>query len=91
LLGDDAIDQIASQTAESQIRDILNAIEQVESGTGAKSDSVVLAGAGEFLARRVLLRQTRQRKILSLSERFGPAISSAACAHALALLGQMHS
>lgn len=49
---------------------------------------VVLAGEGEFLGRRLLERcaATDAARIISLSDKLGPETSSAACAHAVAVL-----
>ncbi len=47
----------------------------------------VVAGSGEFLARRVASRALEPGgKVVSLAEAWGPVASSAACAHALAEL-----
>jgi hypothetical protein len=49
--------------------------------------TVVIAGSGEFLARRVVQQAPlRDVSLISLGERFGPSISSAACAFALAVI-----
>jgi uncharacterized hydantoinase/oxoprolinase family protein len=50
--------------------------------------TVILAGSGEFLARTALGEQKHFPipHVISLAERLGPALSAAACAHALAVL-----
>jgi uncharacterized hydantoinase/oxoprolinase family protein len=49
----------------------------------------VVAGSGEFLARRLGLRLVGEEgKIVSLREAWGPALSTAACAHAVAVLAR---
>jgi probable H4MPT-linked C1 transfer pathway protein len=49
--------------------------------------TLVLAGSGEFLARRVLAQiPFHDAVVVSLAERLGPVLSTAACAHAVAVL-----
>lgn len=54
----------------------------------ASPATVILSGAGEFLARKVLDRMpiARAAKIVSLTESLGVATSHAACAYAVAML-----
>ncbi len=47
---------------------------------------VVVAGSGEFLARRVAARLVEPEAIVGLESEWGPAASTAACARALAVL-----
>ena len=49
---------------------------------------VVVAGSGEFLARRVASRLVDETKIVSLSQLWGSAASDAACAHAVVRLAK---
>lgn len=55
---------------------------------GGDPQAVILAGSGEFLARTALGEQKHfpVPEVISLGERLGPALSAAACAHALAVL-----
>jgi probable H4MPT-linked C1 transfer pathway protein len=46
--------------------------------------AVVISGSGEFLARQLV----RDVKVISLAEKLGPALSSTACAYAVARLAQ---
>ena len=50
---------------------------------------MVLAGEGEFLARRVLARRPdlAECPVVTLSEWLRPELSRAACAYAVAVLG----
>jgi probable H4MPT-linked C1 transfer pathway protein len=55
--------------------------------TIGKPAGAIIAGSGEFLARRLARRVLGpDRPVLSLAGAWGPAASGAACAHALALL-----
>ena len=47
---------------------------------------VVLSGQGEFLGRKLFKRLELSGKAVSLSAELGSEVSSAACAHALAVL-----
>jgi probable H4MPT-linked C1 transfer pathway protein len=49
-------------------------------------DSVVLAGSGEFLARMVLQMARPAKQVISLADKLGSEISTAACAFAVAML-----
>ena len=49
--------------------------------------TLILAGSGEFLMRAALPRLPLAKvRCISLADQLGPAISQAACAHALAVL-----
>ena len=57
--------------------------------TGQPVGQVVVAGSGEFLARRLAARILQPGgTMVSLAEAWGPMASSAACAHALVVLAQ---
>lgn len=53
---------------------------------GKRFQQVVLSGSGEFLAQAVLDGLSAPPPCMRLSERLGPALSEAACAHAVAVL-----
>lgn len=64
-----------------------HAVAQVCHAMPASPVTFVLAGAGEFLARRVLhLERVPADRLLSLTQRLGPCLSTAACAQAVAVL-----
>jgi probable H4MPT-linked C1 transfer pathway protein len=48
--------------------------------------TIILAGSGEFLARKLLAHAALACDVVSLRERLGPEVSAAACAYALAVL-----
>ncbi len=50
--------------------------------------TVIVAGSGEFLARRVALRLVHENDMFSLASLWGSAASDAACAHAVVQLAQ---
>jgi uncharacterized hydantoinase/oxoprolinase family protein len=57
--------------------------------SGVRPRHAVVAGSGEFLARRLASRVLESGgTIVSLEAAWGPVASSAACAHALAVLAQ---
>lgn len=53
---------------------------------GGEPDSVVLAGEGEWLAKRCLSQLGYAKAILSFDDMLGPEVSQAACAYAVAWL-----
>ena len=58
----------------------------VEAPAAAEAESTTqYIGAGEFLG-RLAFEQVAPRNIISFQDRFGPEISRAACAYALAML-----
>ncbi len=63
------------------------AAEGVAAATVGRPRHAVVAGSGEFLARRVAGRVLEPGgSVVSLAEAWGPVASSSACAHALAVL-----
>ncbi len=63
------------------------ACRRVQRVLSGKPAHVVVSGSGEFLARAALLREgIAADRIICLSQRLGPLVSAAACAHALAVL-----
>lgn len=79
--------EMAQHLSGVQVRQIQRALEKVL-GRGLRCHSVLLAGSGEFLARRVLqnFEPLRSCPLLALGSILGPAIAEAACAFAVATL-----
>lgn len=86
LLDDEAIAQIVRQVADAQRTDLVQALSQVESALGQRARTIVTAGSGEFLARRIVERLHKPPRLVSIADQHGPDISSAACAYALAVI-----
>jgi probable H4MPT-linked C1 transfer pathway protein len=80
---------IARRAFDIQRSLIADAIRQVWKQSSLEPAQVVIAGSGEFLARAAFEsafeKETRPR-LLSLRQRFGDGISTAACAYAVATL-----
>jgi probable H4MPT-linked C1 transfer pathway protein len=79
---------LAEWARDSVVNRLEAAVETVAGRLPAVPQTFVLAGSGEFLARRVL-RQWRgyaPSRLLSVAELLGPEVSQAACAHAVAVL-----
>ena len=78
---------LAERALQVQADFLAQAVDHVAGKMAELPSVVVLAGSGEFLARRVLEQtKTRWRRIVSLSEKWGPGLSQAACAYAVAQL-----
>jgi probable H4MPT-linked C1 transfer pathway protein len=79
---------LASRARRRQLELIGAAVRQAATRLSAPPAALVLAGSGEFLARLALdtLEEFAGVPVLSLAERLGPALSAAACAHAVAVL-----
>jgi len=60
------------------------AVVQVSATLPSSLQTVVISGSGEFLARKLV----SDVEVISLAEKLGLAISSAACAHAVAMLAR---
>jgi (4-(4-[2-(gamma-L-glutamylamino)ethyl]phenoxymethyl)furan-2-yl)methanamine synthase len=70
-----------------QLRLVRRAVEEVCARSAERLSTVVIAGSGEFLARRaVQLEPALKAAIVALSDVLGPALSSAACAYSVAVL-----
>jgi probable H4MPT-linked C1 transfer pathway protein len=65
---------------------IADAIDSATSRLRRKPPVLILSGAGEFLAQRLLDYVESELPQLSLGEQLGPQLSQAACAYALAVL-----
>jgi uncharacterized hydantoinase/oxoprolinase family protein len=78
---------LALRTRNRQLRLLRRAVQCVSGSLPGPPTSVVTAGSGEFLAEKLFKRWpglSIQR--VSLAEKFGPMVSQAACAYALAVL-----
>jgi (4-(4-[2-(gamma-L-glutamylamino)ethyl]phenoxymethyl)furan-2-yl)methanamine synthase len=71
---------------DTQIIQLQAALDQVMTAMTVSITCVVLSGAGEFLARRVVTDALPGCRIISLAERLGADVSKCAPAHALAVL-----
>jgi probable H4MPT-linked C1 transfer pathway protein len=79
--------RLAARAARAQEQLLRRAVARVSRRLPAPPRAAVLAGSGEFLARRVLWGMTKPGpNLVSLAERLGPGLSSAACAYAVAVL-----
>ena len=79
---------VAVRAAQRQQEMLRRALIQVLSRLPAPPQTIVLAGEGEFLAAEVCgsFDPLGRAAVVSLSQKLGPAISQAACAHAVAVL-----
>ncbi|MGF1581656.1 MAG: hydantoinase/oxoprolinase family protein [Gemmataceae bacterium] len=79
--------RLARDTAAIQEAMLQEAVQTVVREMAAKPERVILSGSGEFLARKVALRRGfDEAQLVSLNDHLGSEISSAACAHAVAVL-----
>jgi probable H4MPT-linked C1 transfer pathway protein len=78
---------LARRVFARQVKLVVGAAARVVRRMPAAPAWFVLAGEGEFLARRALPRLGGSRRIISLTRRLGAEISNAACAYAVAVLG----
>jgi probable H4MPT-linked C1 transfer pathway protein len=82
---DDAI--AAAQTIRgAQLQKLRAALCRIVSAHAGAIECVVVSGSGEFLARALVREALSAVRVVSMSERFGPAASACAPAHALAIL-----
>lgn len=79
---------IAEHLAGTQLRRLCDAAERVASRLPGSCETVLISGSGAFLAQRVAANTPRLQHatITSLPELFGPRVSDAACAFAVAKL-----
>ena len=80
--------RIAEHIAAAQLRRLCDAAERVASRMPGPCENVLISGSGAFLARRVAAQTPRLQNaaITALPELFGPRVSDAACAFAVAKL-----
>ena len=81
---------IARFLADVQRQRLAGSLEKVVARFRGTCDSVVVSGSGAFLARRLIKENHRlaDAQITSLDELLSPGIAEAACAYALAILGE---
>jgi uncharacterized hydantoinase/oxoprolinase family protein len=79
---------MAEFLAERQMEQILAALENVQKRADRPPGTLILSGAGEFLARRISGRIPIEPggQVLSLSEMLSPELAQCACAYAVASL-----
>jgi probable H4MPT-linked C1 transfer pathway protein len=79
---------IAQRVCDAQIKQIRIGVGKVLDRLPHRAQVVLLAGAGEFLARLALQNQEglASARVVSLAEELGAELSQAACAYAMALL-----
>jgi (4-(4-[2-(gamma-L-glutamylamino)ethyl]phenoxymethyl)furan-2-yl)methanamine synthase len=82
------IAKLANAVFLRQVHLLQYALGQVTNRLPCPPETVILSGSGEFLARLVLEEHTTFRgcRVVSLADRLGPTVSSAACAYAVAAL-----
>lgn len=78
----------AVSIARTQLSKLAIAAQTVLRRMAERPAAVVVAGQGEFVARRLLKKLAIDANLISLAERLGPVVSQAATAHALAILAQ---
>lgn len=78
--------EAAREIAKEQLAMICNALELVLSQRGARPQTVIVSGQGEFLARQAIAELQFGGVIVSLADKLGPRASRCAPAHALAVL-----
>ncbi len=97
--------KLARLAARAQLKQMVEAIAKVVAGLGHYPQAVVVAGSGEFLARRAAnayaqtsgphrrarAAKTRRPRLVSMSARLGRERSTAACAYAVAVLAAERS
>ncbi len=76
---------LASRISLEQQSKITKAMWKVKKALPTPPQQYILSGVGEFLAREIIWED---HKIVSLGEKLGPEISSAACAYAVAILAE---
>ncbi len=79
---------LATQLAQAQRMQILQALMQVLAARREPPDAVVVSGEGAFLATQIVHRTPalRDLPLIDLTARLSPEMSRAACAHAVAVL-----
>ncbi len=83
---DDLIDSLRGR----HLAQLTEGLETVAGRLASPPRAVIVAGSGEFLARRVLRRQKTlpPRRTVTLARKLGPEASAAACAHAVAVMAE---
>ena len=80
--------RISRSLADAQKRQIMASMERVLSRTDQPCGTVLISGSGEFLAEEIARENanTRSSQFVRLADCFGPTVSEAACAFAVARL-----
>ena len=80
---------IARFLADVQRQRLAGALERVVQRLPGRCESVIVSGSGSFLARRLIAdnRRLAGTKVTSLDELRSPGIAAAACAYAVAMMG----
>jgi probable H4MPT-linked C1 transfer pathway protein len=86
----DMADALAAAHAihRQQVASLAVAMTQVAARLQPPPENIILSGAGEFLARRVVIQMNLAVQRISLAEALGPALSQCAPAHAVAVLAR---
>jgi probable H4MPT-linked C1 transfer pathway protein len=78
---------MAREVREFQLAALLHAARSLKPPRQRQPQTIVLAGAGEFLARAAFRSDShRQARLISLADKLGSRLSEAACAYAVAVL-----
>ena len=82
--------RLARQAQQCQVHDLGRAVQIVANALPAPPSVVIVSGAGEFLARAALQAVAKPRgyRVISLQRKLSSSVSAAACAYALAVLGE---
>jgi uncharacterized hydantoinase/oxoprolinase family protein len=82
--------RLARTARASQVQHVSRALQIVVGEMGAQPEIVIVSGAGEFLARAALRATPKPRgyRLISLQRKLSAGVSTAACAYALAVLGE---
>jgi len=79
--------QLARQAERQQVDEVARAVQTVASALPEPPATVILSGAGEFLARAALRAAAKPSgRMMSVGRKLTPEASTAACAYALAVL-----
>ena len=81
-------EHVATAVQTIQLELLASAFRKVLGRLETKPSTIVISGAGEFLGRRLVELLGIEATIVSLNGKLGPEASTAATAHALALLAQ---
>ncbi len=79
---------IAQVIAQRHLNLTRDAVQKVMTAMAQPPRVLILAGEGEFFARRVIKGMLQEVKTVSMAKKFGPRSSSCAPAHALAVLAR---
>ena len=80
--------QLARQAERQQVDEVARAVQTVASALPEPPATVIVSGAGEFLARAALRAAKLPGRVMSLRRKLTPDVSTAACAYAVAVLAE---